>query len=475
MSKAIPLSRDMVVPNPVDNENVNPVMKAEGKSPLAKVSMKGNSKGLQKQGKKAQRERGAFGRLLADVTNEQSKEAEHHDVKIAVDTQCEEALEMATNWIREEADAKYAEEVHEKLVKEEKDSKDEALKSGESAALKVAIEERRRVQAEAASRRELESKDSEFAKQIVLDDVEEEHAFKEACSKDDEAAAKLHRELQDELLAEELMKKEEREFLEMQKKKQAMIDQDAKLAERELALEEERHQQEEQRRQNMILDQAMRDFEVARKTQIELDVEASKDKTEQEKKDAQVALKMTIMNARDAHRRGKRLEVIHSSKVFNSVKKVAQQWLEADAEVEDVAGGLCLTLLLPYLRDIKVRAIDKKRVDLEAYRIVGSEEQSAGLATIDNSQYSAEFVIDGQNVHINDKDVSFEYSSESGLLFVYIENVHLDEPGENGLPRDGNGSGRGRSTSSSKDGASSRSDSWTSSLKNGFRRMFGRK
>ena len=133
--------------------------------------------------------------------------------------------------------------------------------------------------------------------------------------------------------------------------------------------------------------------------------------------------------------------------------------------MEDVAGGLCLTLLLPYLRDIKVGALDKKRVDLEAYRIVGTEEQKAGLATVDNSQYSAEFVIDGNNVHITDKDVSFEYSSESGLLFVYIENVHLDEANE------------GADAAGVSDGTAAGSSSRVprTSSENGFKRMFGRK
>ena len=468
MSKAVQSGRDMVTPPMLDEENAYNGMKAESKSPYGKGLKSNDAKALRKQSKRAPREKGAFCRLLADVTNEQSKESEDHDVKVAVETQCAEALEMATGWIREEADAKYAEDLHEKLVKEEKDGKEAALKSGESEALKLAIEERRRVQAEAAARREMENKDCEFAKKVVLNDAEEEHNIKEACSKDDEAAERLHRELQDELLAEELMKKEEQEFLELQKKKQEMIEQDAKMAQKELALEEERHHNEEKMRQKKILDQAMHDFEVARKTQVELDVEASKTKTEQENRDAQYALKMTIMHAHEAHRRTKRLEVIHSAKVFNSVKKVSQQWLDADAEVEDVAGGLCLTLLLPYLRDIKVSALDKKRVDLEAYRIVGTEEQKAGLATVDNSQYSAEFVIDGNNVHITDKDVSFEYSSESGLLFVYIENVHLDETNEGvdaGGVSDGTAAGSSSHTGSS----------WTSSLKNGFKRMFGRK
>ena len=39
----------------------------------------------------------------------------------------------------------------------------------------------------------MENKDCEFAKKVVLNDAEEEHNIKEACSKDDEAAERLHR------------------------------------------------------------------------------------------------------------------------------------------------------------------------------------------------------------------------------------------------------------------------------------------
>ena len=465
---ALPRS-NMVIPPGDENSpmNVNRVAEAKCCSPLplkmpAKAQSKGGSSSVKKTKRRAPREKGAFGRLLADVTHEQSKQDEIHDVKFAVETQAEEALEMANEWIREEADAKVAAELSEKLKYEDKMAKDTEISAGESEALKVAIEERRRVQAEAEEKKQLERKDSEMAKKVVLDDAEEEHAFKQLLSKDDEAAKKLHDELQDELLAEELMKKEEEDFLALQKKKQALIDKDAELAQKELLKEQEEFRATEEKRQQMVLKQALEDFEVARKAQRELDVAASEAKMTQERSDAQYALKTSIYAARDAHRRSKRLALIHSPKVFNTISKVSQQWLDADAEVEDVAGGLCLTLLLPYLRDIKVTALDKRRVDLEAYRIVGSEEQKANLATVDNSQYSAEFVIDGRNVNITNKDVSFEYSSESGLLFVYVENVHLDEEGATAADDRASKGSTSSSTSSS-------------SIFNSFKRMFGGK
>ena len=128
-----------------------------------------------------------------------------------------------------------------------------------------------------------EKEDTECAKKSVLNDVEAAHEFKELCNKDDEVARKVHEQLQDEMLAEELQRKEDESFKELQ------------LQQRQV---------DKQR--------AQRDFELARQTQIALDVRAANSKSAQEKKDAAVALKMAIATSRDDHRRRKRLEVVHS-------------------------------------------------------------------------------------------------------------------------------------------------------------------
>ena len=128
-----------------------------------------------------------------------------------------------------------------------------------------------------------EKEDIECAKKSVLNDVEAAHEFKELCSKDDEVARKVHEQLQDEILAEELQRKEDESFKELQLQQRQMDKQ-----------------------------RAERDFEVARQTQIALDVGAAKSKSAQEKKDATVALKMAIATSREDHRRRKRLEVVHS-------------------------------------------------------------------------------------------------------------------------------------------------------------------
>ena len=60
----------------------------------------------------------------------------------------------------------------------------------------MAIEERRRVQQEAQSKKEREASDVEMAKRTVLDDVEHDHDFKKLCEQDDEVAKKVHQQIQ---------------------------------------------------------------------------------------------------------------------------------------------------------------------------------------------------------------------------------------------------------------------------------------
>ena len=135
-----------------DNENVAPEkhinvsMKAESKDKiLEKVSSRSSNN---KAGGKPRRS-GTFGRLLADVTNEQKWEHEEIDAKIAVEHQVNDALDMASKWIREDDDFKIAIDLEKKLKHEDKVEKAMEISAGENEALNLAIQERRRIQSEA--------------------------------------------------------------------------------------------------------------------------------------------------------------------------------------------------------------------------------------------------------------------------------------------------------------------------------------
>jgi len=84
---------------PSDKGVLNEMMKA------AKLDMPKMTKADAKSvgGKGARRGGGAFGRLLSDVTNEQQAEQCERDEKHALDLQCDDALDMASQWMQMDA------------------------------------------------------------------------------------------------------------------------------------------------------------------------------------------------------------------------------------------------------------------------------------------------------------------------------------------------------------------------------------
>jgi hypothetical protein len=93
----------------------------------------------------------------------------------------------------------------------------------------------------------------------------------------------------------------------------------------------------------------------------------------------------------------KRCQVLSESIHFPDTQGIATQWETAEAECEDVAGGICLTLLLPHMRDLKVFASSSTKVEIEASRMIYEGDTHANR---DNAKYSAEFIIEGKDVNI---------------------------------------------------------------------------
>ena len=65
------------------------------------------------------------------------------------------------------------------------------IKKGEEEAMRVAIEERRRIKLIAEEKKERESRDVEFAKASILKDIDEKCQIEELCSKDEEVAQQV--------------------------------------------------------------------------------------------------------------------------------------------------------------------------------------------------------------------------------------------------------------------------------------------
>jgi hypothetical protein len=325
------------------------------------------------------------------------------------------------------------------------------IKSGEDEALKIALEERRKIKSEAQAKKDIEEKDCSYAKQVVLIDVESDHQHRELCAKDDDYARNVYNMLQDEIYAEDLAKKEEDEIklnnLLREEEDMKVAQEQQEILDKEIA--EER------------LQQAKRDHKIAKKSQLELDNALSTATNKQQRDDAIVSYKLNVKTLREEHRRIKAKQM--RNKVLSSSADeitIGNQWRDADAEVEDVANGICMTIILPNMRDLKIIVAGERTIEIDAERMVYEGNE---IATPETSYYGAEFLIDGKDVHIADEDTSYEYTSESGLLFVYVDKVHLedDEDECEGKQQDSNDSKIGKSI--------------LGSLKRGFSRVFGKK
>lgn len=325
------------------------------------------------------------------------------------------------------------------------------IKSGEAEALKIALEERKKMKLEAQAKKELEEKDCSYAKQTVLADVENDYQHRELCAKDDDYARNFYNMLQDELYAEEVAKREDDEI---KLKNLLREEEDVKFA-------QEQQEIIDKEIANERLQQAQRDHKIAKKAQLELDKALLAATNNQQRNDAIFSYKLHVKTLREEHRRIKakqmRNKVLSSS--ANEIS-IGNQWRDADAEVEDVANGICMTIILPNMRDLKITVVGERTIEIDAERMVYEGNE---IATPETSYYGAEFLIDGMDVHIADEDTSYEYSSESGLLFVYVDKVHLedDEVVSEGKQQDVNDNKIGKSI--------------LGSLKRGFSRVFGKK
>ena len=232
---------------------------------------------------------------------------------------------------------------------------------------------------------------------------------------------KCAKQIEDEFLAERLQTEENKKHEQFLSEQKALVEADSKIAaETEKKLMKEILQEKECLRAN--------DFEVARQTQSAMNAEYHQGMVAAVKRDEEVAKKVSIKLAIEDHRHDKMRQVQNMCKDFKDIAVLCNIWEEADAEVEDVAGGICITILLPYMADLKVNIVGrrKNKVELEARRTTFIEEKELRSKDPNSCLYVAEFVIDGAE-NMSNEDVSYDYSSESGLLHLYIDNLRLNE------------------------------------------------
>jgi hypothetical protein len=79
---------------------------------------------------------------------------------------------------------------------------------------------------------------------------------------------------------------------------------------------------------------------------------------------------------------------------------------------------------LPNLIKLKVQSDNKRKVVIDAHRLKNPDDKEYNR---DNSLYMAEFNIRGKDVQVFQRDLTYNYYSETGLLFIYIDRVSLDD------------------------------------------------
>lgn len=285
-------------------------------------------------------------------------------------------------------------------LEEEKRRKAAEVAANEVTAMKCAIEERNRILREAEQKREMEAKDAEESKKVVLREVQDDFEFKLLCSKDEETAMRLHQQLQDELYAAELQR----------------------IHDQERELEETAHR-------TACAKIAEEDAKLAEDEQVYFDRQYRQEMKKVEEKDYELSKKLVMKQKREEHRRMKRIEWISSEdfKPYADSETISSQWRNAESEFENVTGGVCVTIILPHLSNVRIYLKSAKKVAIDATRQGHNKD-----CEYNAYHYDAEFVVEGKKVLIEQKDLSYEYSSETGLLHIYIENLCLNEEIEGG-------------------------------------------
>lgn len=359
--------------------------------------------------------------MLKDATNQVREES---DNLYAVDKQVEEAIDLLGEWIQETNDFKLAQELAEAMEKERESQRRLEIIQGESAALKLAVEEKRRIKAEADAKTAREREDAEFAKRIA----EEEEKFYYDAKRQYEEDEKLCKEMQDTVTPLRPTREEKEDDNEVH-------EDDNKAPSRRCFDSDNEDDCKADCKGDYDMDDTNafdfvpnQTFQGTATTSYfdEKEIEEEYEPMPDTSKDRELAMSIARNEYRQDFQKLKQrqtLALYDASKSSKDEKLVCQLWDRANAEVDDVQGAVCLTILLPNVKKLKVNIeSDGITVRVVAWRQILERR----LATTDNSQYVAEFHLDGRNIRIAPKDISYDYKAETGILHVYIEEVCLD-------------------------------------------------
>jgi hypothetical protein len=391
---------------------------------------------------------------FSSMLNEAMREVQtEEDNLLALNVQADEITSVVQTWVQETNDYEKAQELAQALAEEEKARRKLELLRGETEALRVAVEEKRKVKATAEEKKLRETEDEKYAKTLAEEEEKEYFRRKQEL---EEAGATLCGQLSEDRDDDIEHKADAKDvssatvspsYAAETKGNYYNSDEDEK--EQGIVDDED----EDTSRYIHQIQQLETDFQIAEYFQRQFDSklartmksgELAKFLAEEEKQetkaneendisaDENYAKKLAMIEERKQFMQRKRS---HMKEYFEFTSRneelVGKLWMKADAEVDNIQDALCLTVLLPNIRKMTVQFIINENgipmVRVDAQRMIFEKK----LATTENSEYIAEFSLESDNhgiiENVKEEDMYYEYSSESGLLHIFVENLLVDE------------------------------------------------
>jgi hypothetical protein len=311
-----------------------------------------------------------------------------------------------------------------------------ALIHGEAEAVRIAVEEKRRIKAEAQAKLDIEKADEEFARKLAADEVKYFEDKKRQFEDDEKYCYELDQQEKGRQKAVPSRAESKDENDEQECKDGDTADTKGSY--------EDCDEKESYCDAKEVFREEKEVYPVTAPPSI-VDEEEEKEDEDDEVTPETSRQKKRALRSKLQRQRIEELPSTHPFKKynFNIMKEesiISKLWEKANVEINELQESLCLTVQLPNIQKLHIGMENHgKTMKIQAKRYLrknknSSSSSSSAVASLtnllssDSTQYHAEFVLDGE-ISVTTKDIYHEYYQEYGTLFIYIENICLDEDG----------------------------------------------
>lgn len=309
-------------------------------------------------------------------------------------------MTVLSEWLQESQDFQLAQELAKALEQEHDCQKRLEMIQGEAEALRVAVEEKRRIKSEAQAKTDQELADEEFARKLAADEVKYFESKKQQFE-------------DDEKYCHELQAQERQLYGESKAESKDDLTDCSSIADSKGGGDEK---------------QVLREEKSSRSLKESKDDDSVLESPRTSRRALRSKLQRQLFDDLPENHPYKK----HNFNFTKDEALVSKIWEKGSAEITELKEALCITLQLPNIQRLHV-GLDKegKMMKINAKRYVRKNSTASPtssisqLFTTDSTQYNAEFVLDG-DVAVTTRDIYHEYYQEYGVLFIYVENICLD-------------------------------------------------